>query len=71
MGDALARAFQSKGIKVIATARNTSKIGDKLKSLSGVEVLELDVNSESSVSAAVKAVSEKADGKLKYLGNNS
>ena len=69
LGDALARAFRAKGINVIASARNTSKIDATLKSLSGVEILELDVNAEFSVAAAVKAVSVLTNGKLEYLVN--
>lgn len=54
MGEALARAFQAKSIKVIATARTFSKIDPGLASSSGVETLTLDVNEQSSVEEAVK-----------------
>ena len=71
IGQALANAIQAKGLKVIATARNTSKISDSLRSLSNVEVLKVDVNSDSSISAAVKAITTLTGGKLNYLINNS
>lgn len=71
IGDALARAFQSKGIRVIATARDTNRLSSGLRSLSGVEVLQIDVNSESSVTAAAKTVSTLSGGKLDFLVNNS
>lgn len=50
-GAALAEAFRNSGLRVIATSRNIKKM-DYLASL-GVETLELDVLSESSISACV------------------
>ena len=54
MGDALVRAFHKKGINVIATARDVTKIDSSLASSSGVEVVALDVNDQSSIEAAVQ-----------------
>jgi hypothetical protein len=55
LGDALARAFKVKGYRVIATARNASKIAH-YQSL-GIETLGLDVLSSDSISQCVAAVS--------------
>ena len=71
IGEALCRAFSDQGFKVIATARNTAKMSETLKSRSNVEVLELDVNSGSSVSAAVESVTKLANGRWDFLVNNS
>ena len=71
LGEALACAFQAKGIRVIATGRNLSKISTSLKSLSGVEVLQLDVNSGPSIATAAEAVFALTNGKLDFLVNNS
>ena len=50
-GAALAKAFHNAGYKVYATARSVKKT-EKLAAL-GIETLELDVLSESSISACV------------------
>ena len=54
IGDGLARALLAKGIKVIATARNVSKMSASLAANPGVEVLPLDVTDRESINAAVE-----------------
>ncbi|PVH77427.1 putative short-chain dehydrogenase/reductase [Cadophora sp. DSE1049] len=69
IGDALAKAFHKRGLRVFATARNLDKI-QHLKEL-GLEVLELDVVDDLSVKRAVAAVSAATTGHLDFLVNNS
>lgn len=69
LGAALALAFQKNGDRVLATARNLSKMAH-LKSL-GVETLALDVLSEESLQAALKEVSALTNGSLDVLVNNA
>ena len=71
IGSELAFSFQKAGLKVFATARNTSKIDPTLVKLPNVEVVQLDVVSAESIASAVKAVSERLDGCLDILVNNS
>ena len=69
LGDALAREFHRLGHKVIATARNRSKLAhfDTL----GISTLELDVLSASSITECVSTVSAQNGGSLDVLINNS
>lgn len=69
LGEALALAFHSKGLRVFATARNPSKMSNLADK--GIETLPLDVLPAASIAACVSAVSEKTDGKLDILLNNS
>ncbi|XDG10124.1 hypothetical protein ABKA04_009739 [Annulohypoxylon sp. FPYF3050] len=69
IGAALAAEFQAQGCQVFATARNVNKM-ESLSKL-GVQTLELDVNSDASIAAAVAAVKKDADGKLDILINNA
>ena len=71
IGSALAFAFQKRGLRVFATARNTSKIDPALADLPNVELLSLDVASDASIAAAVAEVKERTGGKLDILVNNS
>lgn len=71
IGSALAFAFQKRGLRVFATARNTSKIDPALADLPNVELLSLDVTSDASIAAAVVEVKERTSGKLDFLVNNS
>lgn len=64
LGAALATAFHEAGLEVYATARNPSKMSN-LASL-GIEVLTLDVQSESSIAACVSKFSS-----LDVLVNNA
>lgn len=63
-GAALAQAFHKAGYKVWATARNPAKM-EKLAAL-GIETLQLDVQSDTSISACVSKLSE-----LDVLVNNA
>ncbi|GAM33639.1 hypothetical protein TCE0_011r00693 [Talaromyces pinophilus] len=70
IGSALAKAFQSKGVHVFATARTVSKM-TSLEQLPSVKPLSLDVTSSSSIDAAVDAVRKETNGTLDYLINNA
>lgn len=69
LGDVLARAFHAHGLRVIATARNPSKI-EHLKSL-GIETLTLDVTSQESIKTCIQEVTNLTGGGLDILLNNS
>ena len=68
LGRALAKAFQLRGFRVFASARNTSKLHD-LK-LEGIETATLDVNDPNSVRQAVAHIVQQA-GTIDYLICNS
>ena len=68
LGDALAREFKRRGHKVIATARNPSKISH-FKGI-GIETLVLDVLSPDSIQQCVSSVKTQ-HGALDMLINNS
>jgi len=68
-GEAFAKSFYKKGLRVFATARNTSKI-EHLRDL-GIEVVQLDVTDAASLKTAVEKVSKLADGQLDYLVSNA
>lgn len=70
IGHALATEFQSRGLRVFATARTVSKMAS-LASLLSVTLLPLDVTSAESLAAAAAAVSEQTGGRLDYLVNNA
>lgn len=69
IGDALAKAFHLRGLRVFATARTPSKI-EHLKTM-GMDVLALDVTDPKSVAAAVETVKAATGGKLDILVNNA
>ena len=69
LGDALAQAFHKRGLRVIATARNPSKIVH-FKAL-GIETLVLDVLSPDSIKQCVSSVADMTGGSLDILLNNS
>ena len=69
LGDALAQAFHQRGLRVIATARNPTKIAH-FKAL-GIETLPLDVLSTESIKACVASVADLTGGSLDILVNNS
>jgi 1-acylglycerone phosphate reductase len=69
IGEALARAFHKQGLKVIATARDPTK-AKPLQDL-GITVFALDVTSEASIAAAVKAVDNEVNGVVDILVNNA
>lgn len=70
IGAALARAFLSQNYHVFATLRNTSKAGS-LANTPGVEILELEVTSQESISKCVKLVSDRTGSSLDVLINNA
>ncbi|CAK7220120.1 NADPH-dependent 1-acyl dihydroxyacetone phosphate reductase [Sporothrix bragantina] len=69
IGDALAREFHSRGLRVFATARNTAKMAE-LAEL-GITTLEMDVTDVASVQAAAERVKASSGGKLDILVNNA
>jgi len=69
IGDALAKAFYHKGLRVFATARNLAKVED-LRKLS-LEIQQLDVTDDASIKQAVEGVAAIIGGKLAFLVNNS
>nr|POE77555.1 short-chain dehydrogenase cctt [Quercus suber] len=69
IGHALAREFHSQGLRVFATARNSSSISD-LAAL-GIETLSLEVTSATSISALAAEVSSRTNGALDILVNNA
>lgn len=69
LGEALAFAFHTRGLRVFASARNPSKMANL--SSKGIETLPLDVLSPSSIAECVSAVSSKTSGRLDILVNNS
>lgn len=69
IGDALAKVFHSKGLRVFATARNLAKV-QHLAAM-GVEILPLDVVNSASIAAAVGGITKLTGGTLDFLVNNS
>jgi enoyl-[acyl-carrier-protein] reductase (NADH) len=69
IGDALAQAFQRRGLRVFATARTLSKI--QHLEAKGIEILALDVTDPNSLKVAVEHVREATGGTLDVLINNS
>lgn len=69
IGDALAKTFHAKGLRVFATARNLAKV-QHLKAM-GMEILPLDVIDEASIKAIVESVKTLTGGTLDFLVNNS
>jgi len=69
IGNSLAREFHARGLKVFATARNTSAITD-LSNL-GITTLALEVTSPESITALRDDIARLTNGKLDYLVNNA
>ena len=69
IGEALAKAFHKKGLRVFATARNLAKV-EQLKVLR-LEVIQLDVVDDESIKQAVEKVNAATGGTLDFLVNNS
>ena len=69
IGSALAEAFHSRGLHVIATARDLSKI-EHLKAR-GMDVLNLDIEDATSIKTAVRTITALTGGALDILVNNS
>jgi len=66
VGQSTARLLSQKGYKVFGTSRNPASA----QTISGVEVLALDVRSDDSVAACVKVVADEA-GRIDVLVNNA
>lgn len=69
IGEALAKEFHKRGLRVFATARNLAKV-EELKAL-GLDVIQLDVVEEESIKQAVQTVTAATGGTLDFLVNNS
>lgn len=69
IGDALAKEFHRRGLRVFATARNLAKV-QHLKDI-GLEALPLDVVDDESIRKAVESVTALTGGTLDILINNS
>ena len=69
IGNALAREFHSKGLRVFATARKTETISD-LSDL-GIEALSLEVHKPESIKTLKSVVEERSGGTLDFLVNNA
>ncbi|KAJ9619681.1 NADPH-dependent 1-acyl dihydroxyacetone phosphate reductase [Taxawa tesnikishii (nom. ined.)] len=69
IGNSLAREFHARGLRVFATARNTSAITD-LADL-GISTHSLEVTSSDSIIALRDEILALTDGKLDYLVNNA
>lgn len=69
LGSAVALEFHKAGWRVLATARNLSKLSET--AAVGIESIQLDVNSPDSIKACVATVSELTGGSLDALFNNA
>ena len=69
IGNALARQFHAKGLRVLATARTADTIQD-LADL-GIVTLSLEVDQEESINVCKEKVKELTGGGLDYLVNNA
>ena len=69
IGYSLAKEFNSKGLRVFATARKAETITDLENN--GIETLSLEVTSEESIVALVKEVKSRTGGKLDILVHNA
>ncbi|KAJ8122118.1 hypothetical protein O1611_g9927 [Lasiodiplodia mahajangana] len=70
IGSELAKQFAAKGYQVFATVRTPSKAAS-LESVSGVEVLQLEVTSKESIAACAAEVDRRTGGTLDVLINNA
>ena len=70
IGSALALAFQERGIRVFATARDLSKISHLAK-IPNVTLLKLEPTVQDSVQAVAEQVKNATGGGLDYLINNA
>ncbi|KAH8660611.1 hypothetical protein BX600DRAFT_467935 [Xylariales sp. PMI_506] len=69
LGSALALAFHKAGWRVFASARNLSKL--KLVEAVGIETLELDTLSDTSIASSVSEIARLTGGSLDALLNNA
>ncbi|KAF7563925.1 hypothetical protein G7046_g201 [Stylonectria norvegica] len=70
LGAAMAKAYHNRGFRVFAALRNTAKAGS-LRDMNGIDIVELDVTSEDSVSRCAKFVESVTGGSLEVLVNNA
>lgn len=68
LGAALAATFHERGYQVFASSRSLETMS-KMNSLSGIQVLQLDVTSTTDIQNVKATVSEKTGGSLSYLIN--
>lgn len=71
LGHALAKAFRDQGFRVIATARDPSKIDPSLKNDDHIDIIPLDVTKTESISACVQQVRKLTSDRLDILVNNA
>ncbi|KAI1412491.1 putative short-chain dehydrogenase/reductase [Hypoxylon sp. FL1857] len=69
-GFALAKAFRQAGCRVVATARDPSKVGS-LANETDIEVVPMDVTSAESIASCVSQLQKKTNGRLDVLVNNA
>ncbi|KAI4262031.1 MAG: hypothetical protein L6R42_002786, partial [Xanthoria sp. 1 TBL-2021] len=69
IGNALAREFCTRGLRVLATARTAEAVQDLADA--GIETLLLEVTSDKSIAICKDEVSERTAGRLDYLVNNA
>lgn len=69
IGNSLAREFNSHGLRVFATARQTSSIQDLAEI--GVETFPLEVTDAESINNLRQELSSRTGGRLNYLVNNA
>lgn len=69
IGHALALEFNSKGLRVFATARKTSSISDL--EAQGIETLPLEVTDIDSIKSLKDEIASRTSGKLDILVNNA
>ncbi|KAJ5904861.1 uncharacterized protein N7473_001777, partial [Penicillium subrubescens] len=69
IGDALAKTFHKKSLRVFASALNTAKV-QHLKDM-GLEIVQLDVTDKESIKKAVSTVKAATGGYLDIPVNNS
>ena len=69
IGHALAREFESKGLRVFATARKVESIADLADQ--GIETLALEVTDDDSIKALKHEVASRTGGTLDILVNNA
>jgi 1-acylglycerone phosphate reductase len=69
IGEALARQFHERGLRVFATALNLTEV-EGLKAI-GITVLSLDITDSDSIVEVVASVSKATGGTLDFLVNNA
>lgn len=70
VGWAMAKIFQERGFHVFAAVRDPGKAAG-LSDLSDIDILELDVTVNRTISKCKDAIAQRTDGKLDILVNNA